>query len=127
MLDGLFIGLGIAAAGWFIARRLPQSREALSVSVPEAAELAKALRYMAKSARGGVRRKEVPPPPPDPREAKMTAWLSRNPQYVGVEREHLMAAWHYAVGIIPGSASDVSDSIATLNSYGAPLPSELDT
>lgn len=127
MWDGAFIGAGIAAAGWFIARRIPRPRASTTVTIPEVAELAKALRYMAKSARGAV----VPPKPkpqaPDPREATMTAWLSRNPRYAGVEREHLLAAWHFATGIAPGTAEEVADSLTTLRAYGAPLPSDVGT
>ena len=128
MSDGFWIGVGIAAAGYFIAAavgELAQSRLHFEIDAPSVAKLAEAMRYAAKSARGGVRAKLLPPTPPDPREAPMLAWLSRHPEVGGIEAENLMATWHIAVGISPSDDKDKSDAIGTLKVYGAPLPSDL--
>lgn len=130
MLDGLWIGLGIAAAGWLIARRIPQAQarsERVVVSVPEVRRLARAIEYAAKSARGAIHPPKPVPPAPDPREQAMEAWLMRQPSTMDARlREELQIAWRYAVGIEEGTAADKTDAVATLKLHGAPLPADVD-
>jgi len=123
-LCGLFLGLGIAVAGWRIASSLAARTFTLRLrGLEPVGEIAAALRFSAKAAKGMVRPAAEPRPTPDARMAPFEAWKSMRAANIGsTEMSHL--EWSYAVvaGIEPGDAEQKRSAVEFLRAYNVPMP-----
>lgn len=123
-LCGLFVGGGLAVAGWRIAAALARRRTVrLDVSGIDLGVLAEAMRYPTDAQQGFV----APPPEPvkvaDPRLAPFTAWKtthggSLNPQ----EAQHLEYAFAVLAGVEKSDEEGRRDAAHWLAAYRIPDP-----